>query len=181
MQENEMVEKKKAGPLDSDDSDVFLNNISVKLGKILKSQTEQIQILKQQTKSQTEQIQVLKQQTKLLSSILTDLEDENDDGEYLFVSGTATTDISANITDLLGILKHKVKGYVITNSGKNTIEIGHNITPGIIDTNIPTAVSRFYPLFAGETHKEMFNRRVIQNIYIRTDIGTSAFRMWLLW
>jgi hypothetical protein len=116
-----------------------------------------------------------------LQKIYSKLSEHDDDGDYLFQQGTATTDLSQNIIDLLGTPGYPVKGYVINNNGKNTIELGHNITPSIIDSNLTTVTGKFYPLFAGETHKEMFNRKVIRNIYIRTDIGTSTYRLWLLW
>ena len=119
---------------------------------------------------------------KLNKSILKELIDEDDEGEYMFVQGTATTDISQNITDLIGMMGHPVKGYIIINDDTvNTLEAGHNITPSSIDSNVQTASARFYPLFNGEEHKEMFNRRVIRNVYLRTTVGTAPYRMWLLW
>lgn len=118
---------------------------------------------------------------KLNKSILKELKDVEDEGEYIFVSGTATTDLSLNITDLLGIIGHPVKGYIIKNDGANIIEVGHNITTSSIDSNIQTGSARFYPVFVTEKHKEMFNRNVIRNVYMRTAAGVSAYRMWLLW
>ena len=118
---------------------------------------------------------------KLNKAILKELKDADDEGEYLFVSGTATTDLSLNITDLLGILGFPVKGYIIKNDGANIIQVGHNITASSIDSSIQTGSARFYPVFVGESHKEMFNRKVIRNVYIRTAVGTSAYRLWLLW
>ena len=126
-------------------------------------------------------LQALLDQNKLLQAILKELQDRDDMGEYIFVSGIATTDLSQNITDLLGILQHPVKGYIIKNDGANTIEVGHNITTSSIDSNVQTGSARFYPVFAGEQHNEMFNRKVIRNVYIRTNAGTSAYRLWLLW
>lgn len=126
-------------------------------------------------------LQALLDQNKLLQSILKELKDENDTGEYIFISGTATTNLSQNITDLLGILGFPVKGYIIKNDGVNIIEVGHNITTSSIDSNMQTGSARFYPVFAGEMHKEMFNRKVIRNVYIRTTAGISAYRLWLLW
>ncbi len=146
---------------------ISLDDISEKFSKLLKTQAE---LLKTISKDK-----------ELLSSILKELKEESDEGEYLFVSGTASTDISANITDLLAILGHPVKGYIIKNDGANTIRVGHNITPSSIDSNVQTASARFYPVFSGEQHKEMFNRNVIRNVYIRTASGTSAYRLWLLW
>lgn len=118
---------------------------------------------------------------KLNKAILKQLRDADDEGEYLFVSGTATTDLSLNITDLLGIIGHPVKGYIIKNDGANIIQVGHNITASSIDPTVQTGSARFYPVFVGEQHKEMFNRKVIRNVYIRTTAGTSAYRLWLLW
>lgn len=146
---------------------VTLDDISRKFSILLKTQAE---VLKKTSRY-----------SELLSSILKELRDEADEGEYMFMSGTATTVLSANITDLLAVMNHPVKGYLIKNDGANTLEVGHNITPSSIDSNIPTASARFYPVFIGEQHKEMFNRKVIRNVYIRTAAGNSAYRMWLLW
>lgn len=146
---------------------VTLDDISRNFKKLLKTQAE---LLKTASENQ-----------ELLSSILKELRDEADEGEYMFVSGTATTDPSLNITDLLATLGFPVKGYTIKNDGANTLEVGHNITRSSIDSNVQTASARFYPVIAGERHKEMFNRKVIRNVYIRTNVGTSAYRLWLLW
>jgi hypothetical protein len=119
--------------------------------------------------------------SQYLKLILKELQSHDDEGEYIFQQGTATTDTALNIIDLLGILGYPVKGYVITNDGGNTIEVGHNLTPSMIDSTLQTSTTRFYPIYPNETHTEMFNRKVIRNIYIRTDVGISAYRMWLLW
>lgn len=127
-------------------------------------------------------LQALLDQNKLLQAILKELQDSDDMGEYMFVSGTATTNLSQNIIDLLGTMGHPVKGYIIKNDDLvNTIQAGHNITTSSIDSNVQTSSARFYPLFAGEEHKEMFNRNVIRNVYIRSSAGTAPYRMWLLW
>jgi hypothetical protein len=120
--------------------------------------------------------------SQYLKLILKELQSHDDEGDYIFQQGVATTDTSLNIIDLLGILGYPVKGYVITNDGGNTIKAAHNLTPSIIDSNLQTtATTKFYTIYKSETHKEMFNRKVIRNIYIRTDVGISAYRMWLLW
>lgn len=116
-----------------------------------------------------------------LRLILEELWSHDDEGEYFFQQGTATINLSLNIIDVLAQLGHPVKGYIIKNDGGNIIEVGHNMTPSVIDSNLQTASARFFPVFTGESHKEMFNRQVIRNIYIRTTVGTSAYRLWLLW
>ena len=117
-----------------------------------------------------------------LLDVLEELHAGDDEGEYMFVQGTATTNTSQNITDLLAIVGHPVKGYVIKNDDLvNTLEVGHNIVPSVIDSNVQTGSARFYPIFAGEDHKEMFNRNVIRNVFIRTAGGTAPYRLWLLW
>lgn len=117
----------------------------------------------------------------LLEGILKELQDEADEGEYFFAQGTASTDISKNIIDVLAQLGKPVKGYLIKNDGANTIEVGSNITESMIDSDLQTASARFFPVAAGEPYNQMFNRKVIRNIYIRTDVGSSAYRLWLLW
>lgn len=160
--------KKKPEAIDPDKAIfVTLDDISRNIAKLTKLQAE---LLKTGLKDH-----------ELLSSILKELQDEADEGEYLFVAGTATTVLSANITDLLAILGFPVKGYVIRNDGANTIQVGHNITRSSIDSNVQTASARFYPIFAGEQHREMYNRKKVRNVYIRTLAGVSAYRLWLLW
>ncbi len=66
---------------------VTLDDISQKFSKLLQTQAE---LLKKAYQEQ-----------ELLSSILKELRDEADKGEYMFMSGTATTDPAANITDFL--------------------------------------------------------------------------------
>lgn len=96
--------------------------------------------------------------------------------------GTANIDPAQNITDLLALMGYPVRGYLIKNDDLvNTLEVGHNITTSSIDSNIQTANARFYPVLKGESHKEMFNRKVIRNVYIRTVAGTAPYRLWLLW
>lgn len=147
---------------------VTLDDISQKFSKLLQTQAE---LLKKASRDH-----------ELFSSILKELRDEADEGEYMFMSDTATTDPAANITDLLATMGHPVKGYLVKNDDLvNTLEVGHNITPSSIDSNIQTASARFYPLFHGEQHREMFNRKVIRNVYIRTAAGTAAYRLWLVW
>jgi hypothetical protein len=117
-----------------------------------------------------------------LRLILEELKSSDDEGEYMFVQGTANTDPAQNITDLLGMIGHPVKGYMIKNDDLvNTLEVGHNITMSSIDSTIQTASARFFPVFTGELHKEMFNRKVIRNVYLRTAAGTAPYRLWLLW
>lgn len=166
--------EKKAHPLDSDDSDVLLNNISMKLGKLSKIQSEHTDIFKQISK-------ILSSQEKLISSVLKHLEDDDEDGEYIFRQAIATTVISDNIWDMYALVGHPGKDLLIINDGKVTIQVGYNITASIIDSNLPTAIARFFPIFPGARFKSSGDTRVIKNVYIRTDAGTSAYRMWIAW
>lgn len=92
---------------------VTLDDISQKFSKLLQTQAE---LLKKSPRYQ-----------ELLVSILKELRDEADEGEYMFMSGTATTDPSLNITDLIAVMGHPVKGYIIKNDDLvNTLDVGHN-------------------------------------------------------
>lgn len=117
-----------------------------------------------------------------LIDILKELKDEADEGEYMFVSGTATTNPSQNITDVIGIMGHPVKQLIIKNDDVvNTLEVGYNITPSSIDSNVQTGSARFFPVLPDEMFKVPYNRNVIRNVYIRTAGGTAPYRLWLLW
>lgn len=127
-------------------------------------------------------------QTRLLEAILKQLEDEADEGEYYLVQGTATTTITDNVIDIpfvLGMPEFKVKAYIIKNDGAvNNLRTGHNITTGMITSAIDIvgqARNKFYNVLPGEDIKITYNRKVIENIYVITNSGTSAYRLWLLW
>lgn len=130
-----------------------------------------------------------KKQTRLLQAILKEIEDEDDMGEYYLVQGTATLNIIDNVIDIpavLGMAEFKVKSYMIINDGvANNLRVGHNVTKGMIDTAAPQVAGtpriKFFDVHPGEDIKMSFNRRVIENIYIITNAGTSAYRLWLLW
>lgn len=126
--------------------------------------------------------------TRLLESILKELQDDADEGEYYLVQGTATTTITDNVIDIpsvLGMPEFKVKSYLIINDGNaNNLRVGHNITRGMITSAIDIvgqARSRFFNVQPLENIRITYNRKVIENIYIITNTGTSNFRLWLFW
>lgn len=124
----------------------------------------------------------------LLDVILKELRDEADKGEYYLVQGTATTTITDNVIDIpavLGMPEFKVKAYIIINDGKaNNLRVGHNVTTGMITSAtdiVGQTRNKFFNVLPGENIKITYNRKVIENIYVIANTGTSAFRLWLLW
>lgn len=113
------------------------------------------------------------------SKILKEMVDERDEGEYLRRTDTATT--AFTIIDVVGILGFPVKGWEIHNDGNNTILFAHNLMPTAMNMDIDVNNTRFSPLLGGDNIAFRFNRRTIRNIYIRTETGTSDYRLWLVW
>ncbi|MDP2755401.1 MAG: hypothetical protein Q8P40_13570 [Nitrospirota bacterium] len=145
---------------------VTLDDISQKFTKLLKTQAE---ILKTASRDQ-----------KLLSSILKELQDEADEGEYIRREATANPN-TFDVLDFLAILGSPVKGYFIKNDGANTILHGHNITNLSIDSNINTVDARFSSLLSTEESRVVYNRNKIKNVYIKSVAGNSAYRVKVVW
>lgn len=145
---------------------VTLDDISQKFSKLLKTQAE---ILKTASRDQ-----------KLLSSILKELKDEADEGEYFRQEAIANPS-TFDIIDFLAILGFPVRGYMIKNAGVNTIHYGHNISDLSIDTSIDTSSARFNTLLANDEDKFTYNRKRIKNIYIKSVGGNSAYKFRAVW
>ena len=124
--------------------------------------------------------EVTNKNNEILDNILKEQINERDEGEYLRRDGTATTIYT--IIDIVGLLSHNVKGYIIKNDGANIIYMGHNVVTGSsLDPDIEVSTSRFSTILRNEELKFQFNRRKIRNIYIRSDTGTSDYRLWITW
>ena len=145
---------------------VTLDDISLKLSKLIKVQVE---ALKTASKDR-----------ELLLSILKELKDGVDEGEYFRQEATANP-TTYDIIDFLAILGFSVKGFTLINDGVNTILYGHNITDLSIDTSIHTQDARFLTLVAGEDVKITYNRKCIRHIYLIAVGGNSAYRLTALW
>lgn len=113
------------------------------------------------------------------SKLLKELVDERDEGEYLRREGTASTTMTT--FDILGILGFPVKGYEIHNDGNNNIVFAHNLTLSLTLSNVDTSNVRFSTLLVGDNIRFIYNRKIVRNIYLKTNTGTSDFRLWLLW
>lgn len=134
------------------------------------------------------QTEILRKQADIQNNILKELKNWADVGEYYLVQGTATTTLTDNLIDIpatLGMPEIKVSAYMIINDGTvNNIRVGHNVTTGMVTSAtdiVGQARSKFYNVRPGEDITIRYNRKVIENIYIITSAGTSAFRLWLFW
>jgi len=103
-----------------------------------------------------------------------------DEGEYSYIEGTAT------ITETKYILAvdfdKPLKQYMIVNDGSNTIKIGHLSTGSTIDEvndqKFQAVYSDDQPLSI-KYHPEF--GKGIRKIVLKTESGTSSYRLWLLW
>lgn len=117
---------------------------------------------------------------KLNKNILKELTDEADAGELFKKEGTANTD-TFDIFDFLAILGFPIKGFMIRNNGANNIIYGHNITQSSIDPTIQVSDARFITLEPNEKIKFSYNRKRINNIYLKSEGGTSDYRLEAVW
>lgn len=117
---------------------------------------------------------------KLNKAILKELTDEADEGEYFRQDATANPN-TFDTFDFIAILSFPVKGFMIRNDGANNIQYGHNITPSVIDTTILTSVARFTVLEPDEKIKFAYNRKRINNIYLKSVGGNSDYRLEAVW
>lgn len=115
---------------------------------------------------------ISKKLSKLLGitgKLLAESLNEADSGEYLVLEKTATTDVEIYyMKDLTG---HYVKGYSLENTGTTEISVGHNADKSQRYTSIP----------AGGITSFSFNRKNIRSIYIKTDSGTSTYKLTISW
>lgn len=116
----------------------------------------------------------------LVRGVLSELHADADEGEYIYRENTANP-TNYDLYDLLGIISHPVKGFVIKNDGASTIRFGHNITPLSVDSSILVSSARFGSLLAGERIRFAYNRKKINNIYIISAAGNPAYRLWMIW
>jgi len=143
---------------------VLLDDISVKLSKLIDLST-------------------LNQ--KYLNAILKELRDEADEGQELTQDGTV---LSTEFTFIdIGQLRQglKVKSFELANDGvDNAIYFAWNTTqaglePGLDDTT--SNLTKFRLLQPGDSIKIVFNRKVIMNIAIIGQGGSSTYRLWMVW
>lgn len=125
-------------------------------------------------------LQLLQRVPLMIGDILGELRGDADECEYAYRSGTANT-TTYDTYDLLGIISHPVKGYLIQNDGATALIFGHNITQSTIDASVLSSTARFGSLLAGERFTLIYNRKKINNIYIQASTGAPAYRLWLLW
>ena len=124
-------------------------------------------------------VKLLTKNQEALNIIKKETLDDRDEGEYIRVEDTATTNYF--IVDLLERLGFPVRGYEIKNDGINAIVVGHNITPSSLDPTIQPADARFNTIYQNEDIKFTYNRKKINNVYLRTLTGTSDFRLKFVW
>jgi hypothetical protein len=116
-----------------------------------------------------------------INDLISEVADRRDQGEYRIYKDTAnTTDFDL---DLIKDYGFPVKGYILSNDGDNTIEIGHMSEDYLLDVS----PERFYPVYPDDAPWEvMYDLKQrqgegIRRIILRTTTGTSKYRLWLFW
>ena len=165
-----MAESKQQAPLKEEyilnpamSSFVLLDQISKRLGTLIKVQESQQQVL---------------------SAILKEERDGADEGEYLVLSGKVHT-TKFTIIDTQLSPGHAVKGYFIQNDGPGIIKVAHNaaissVGPDIMDVT-KSNTNRFISLLANEVTEFSYNRNKIRNIYLLAIDEKSSYRTRLVW
>lgn len=124
--------------------------------------------------------EITNKNNEILSDILKEQIDERDEGEYLRKDDIATN-IKFTIIDIKGTLGRCVKGYSFKNDGLNTIYLAHNIGGNVLDVDIDINSTRFESIHSKEEFKISYNRNKIRNIYFKTLVGNSDYRLTLVW
>lgn len=122
---------------------------------------------------------------KYLNAILKEQRDEADEGQELTQDGTV---LSTDFTFIdIGQLRQglKVKSFELANDHvANSIYFGWNVTKGGLQPSLddPTSsLTKFRLLQPGDSIKIIFNRKVIQNIALLGQNGSSTYRLWMVW
>ena len=141
-----------------------LDDISVKLSKLI-SQSEL--------------------NRKYLNAILKEQRDEADEGQELTQDGNV---LSTEFTFVdIGQLRQglRVKGFELANDGiDNAIYFAWNTTRAGLEPSLddPTSsLTKFRLLQPDDSIKIIFNRRVISNISLLGQGGSSTYRLWMVW
>jgi hypothetical protein len=120
-------------------------------------------------------------QQKSIDQILSILSVQRDKGMHTVYTGTATTDFNANTYNLMKLTTKYVKGWILFNEGKQTIQIAYNISDN--PSNIPSVLpaASLISVKAGRTERIIYNEPLINSIYLQTTKGTSDYTLLLLW
>lgn len=149
---------------------IQLDDISVRLKKLTgvmeKQQEIMLQILNTNLSNQ--------QSNAAIRKLLQDMIDE---GEYKYISGTATT--TETLLNIIKDFNFPVNGYIFKNDGSNTIKFSHVSYKIASPDDIP--VESFGDVLAGEELKIISKTKKIRMIKIKTASGSSDYRLWLLW
>lgn len=149
---------------------IQLDDLAVRMKKltdIMKNQQEiMLQILN---------VTLLNQQN--LTSIRNDIRDTIDDGEYKYISDTATT--TETLLNLIADFHFPINGYIFKNDGSETIKFAHISYKVSSPVDIPD--EKLSDVLPGEELKIISKTKKIRMIKIKTESGTSDYRLWLLW
>jgi len=102
--------------------------------------------------------------------------DRQDEGDYYYEEGTATT--TEHILDLNAMWGYPVKGYILKNDSKTNIRAAHISQP---EFTLDFAPERFYRVRPREEFVTPNNIKVVWKLILKTDAGTADYRLWLLW
>jgi len=143
---------------------ILLDDISVKLSKL---------------------IDITTLNRKYLNAILKEQRDEADEGQELTHNGTVLSTEFEFID--IGQLRQglKVKSFELANDGDtNAIYFAFNTTQAGLEPSLDDTTSnltKFRLLQPEDSIKIVFNRKVIRNIAIIGQGGSSTYRLWMVW
>lgn len=169
-----MPDSKKPGSgvteLVNPESFIQLDDISVRLRKLT-------DIMKNQQEIMLQLLNTTLLNKQDLKAIRNEIQDRKDEGEYKYISDTATT--TETLLNLIKDFNFPVKGYIFKNDGSNTIKFAHVSYKVASPDDIP--VESFGDVLPDEELKITYNNKRIRMIKIKTASGSSAYRLWLLW
>lgn len=122
---------------------------------------------------------------KYLNAILKEQRDEADEGQELTHDGTVLSTEFEFID--IGQLRQglRVKGFELANDGiNNAIFFAWNTTQAGLQPSLddPTSsLTKFRLLQPSDSIKIIFNRKVISNISLLGQGGSSTYRLWMVW
>jgi hypothetical protein len=171
---------------------LLLDQISRRFGKSLEIQLEMVRLLYENQRSLHENqksLNALLEKTdgilEKTDGILKEAIADADEGGYITKSDTVSNS-NFYIIDTQIAPGHPIKSYVVSNEGKNSIYVGHNVAPSsvgpdILDANVNNPLDRFNLLKDCEHFQYEANRKTIKNIYLLAAKGMSQFRITLIW
>lgn len=149
---------------------IQLDDLAVRLQKLTGIMVKQQEIMLQILNTTL----LNKQNTTAIRNLI---RDTIDDGEYKYIPDTATT--TETLLNLIADFHFPINGYIFKNDGSETIKFAHISYKVSSPEDIPE--ERFGEVLPGEELTIISKTKKIRMIKIKTESGSSDYRLWLLW